>query len=372
MKKILLTVLLILAWALPTETLAQFKPPVLEVYHGAECPHCHKELKWLEGVQKEHPNLEVELYEVWHDSANALKWQARLQDLGQEATGVPTNVIGDQVIVGFDPVAIEKALGIYNASSATPPPKTDDEGWKKYLDYSWPIMSLVLGLIDGFNPCAMWTLFMLISLLLVIDDKRKRWLIGGVFLATSGLIYGAALLTYLFGFKAVTALLAAQSIDWLFRLVGVVAVVTGAVTLYHAPKAGIDCSVRDADSKRRFHQKLQGILQKGNFWLVLIGIAGLAISVNAIELLCSFAIPTTFTATLISLDLPLYQQLVAVGLYDLMYMLDDLVVFIIAMYTLNLKVFSPKITKITHVVGGLILFVLGALLLFNPSFLPSL
>jgi len=68
----------------------------------------------------------------------------------------------------------------------------------------------------------------------------------------------------------------------------------------------------------------------------------------------------------------LYKQLIAVGLYDLMYMIDDLIVFAIAMYTLNLKVFSPKITKITHIIGGIILLILGALLLFNPSFLSSL
>lgn len=365
-QKITLGIALLLS--VPVST-AQHIPETLHVYHGAECPHCHKELKWLEGVQADHPNLQVELYEVWHDPANSKKMQEHLASLGQMPQGVPTNIIGDQIIVGFDKAALSEALGIQTNDKDT---KDSNTGWKKYLEYSWPAMSIVLGLIDGFNPCAMWTLFMLLSLLLVIDDKRKRWMIGLVFLITSGVIYGAALLTYLFGFQAITTLLAGNVMNWVFQAVGAIAIVAGGMSLYHAPTAGIDCSVRDADSKRNFHTKLKNILEKKHFWVVLLGIAGLAISVNAVELLCSFAIPTTFTATIVGLDLPLYQQLIAVGLYDLMYMLDDAIVFTIAMYTLNLKVFSPKITKLMHIIGGVVLLVLGLFLVFNPSLLTSL
>jgi hypothetical protein len=326
-------------------------------------------MKWLESVQEKLPNLKIQKFEVWHNSDNKNRWQRRMIELKHEIQGVPTNIINDQVIVGFDQTAIEQALGL---AITTPAHEKKSPRWERYLDWSWPVMSFVLGLIDGFNPCAMWTLFMLISLLLVIDDTRKRWLIGGVFLATSGIIYGAALLAYLFGFQSITAIVATSMLQWVFRLVGLVAVIIGSITLRNAKKSGIDCTIRDAGSKRQFHQQLTNILERKNFGLVLAGIAGLAISVNAVELLCSFAIPTAFTATLIALDLSLLEKLTGVLLYDLAYMLDDLIVFTIAMKTLSLKVFSPKITQVMQFAGGIILLLLGAVLLLKPALLTTL
>ena len=37
----------------------------------------------------------------------------------------------------------------------------------------------VIGLLDGFNPCAMWVLIYLISLASTIGDKRKMYIIVG-------------------------------------------------------------------------------------------------------------------------------------------------------------------------------------------------
>jgi cytochrome c biogenesis protein CcdA/glutaredoxin len=340
--------------------------PIFELYYGAECPHCHEEMKWLNSIQEAYPELKIEKFEVWHNSTNKKLWQQRMTELNHEIQGVPTNIIGDQVIVGFKKHEIEKALELAVEDLSN---EKNTPIWEEYLDWSWPVMSFVLGIIDGFNPCAMWTLFMLISLLLVIEDKRKRWLIGGVFLSTSGLIYGAALLAYLFGFQSITSIIATSLIQWVFRLVGLVAVIIGGLTLKNARNSGIDCSVRDAGSKRKFHQKLKNILERKNFGLVLAGIAGLAISVNAVELLCSFAIPTAFTATLVAIDLSLIEKLTGVLLYDIAYMLDDLIVFTIAMKTLSLKVFSPKIPQIMHWIGGTILLLLGLVLLLKPALL---
>ena len=93
----------ILAFALLVynTTLAQ-KIPVLELYHGRDCPHCHKELAWLPELQAMYPDLKVEKYEVWYDAANQQRFDKRMQSLGQKASGVPTNIINDEVIVGFD------------------------------------------------------------------------------------------------------------------------------------------------------------------------------------------------------------------------------------------------------------------------------
>ncbi len=151
-----------------------------------------------------------------------------------------------------------------------------DAWWSSVLDYSWPLMSFVLGLIDGFNPCAMWTLFILLGFLLTMEDQRKRLMIGGVFIASSGLIYLAALFTYLIGFQAITTLIATKSMTYVFTLIGLMSMIAGGWAVYTYRTKGIECDVRDAASKKKFHQKLGAILEREQLWLVLAGMVLLA------------------------------------------------------------------------------------------------
>lgn len=365
--------------------------PTLELFYGAECPHCHEEMEWLEVVREGYPDLVVEKYEVWHDATNRKLWQSRMAELDEKAQGVPTNIIGgDTVVVGFERGKIQRILeekyGIPSDANCSCTGEIENcscgcdqheeicsvPTWERFLKFPWPVMSLVLGLVDGFNPCAMWSLFILLGFLLGMEDKKRRWLIGGVFIASSGILYFGALLTYLLGFSEISAMVAGSAMSWVFRAVGTLAVVTGARVIWAARRAQIECSVRDAGSRAKFSKKMHKILGKKNVWLVLVGVTGLAFSVNAVELLCSFAIPTTFTATLVSLKLPFWQQLVALGLYDLMYILDDLLVFVIAMWTLSLKIFSPKLVQWSHAVGGVLLLLIGAALLLDPQFLTQI
>lgn len=244
--------------------------------------------------------------------------------------------------------------------------------WTSALDYSWPLMSFALGLVDGFNPCAMWTLFILLGFLLTMEDQRKRWLIGGVFVGSSGLIYLAALFAYLIGFQAITTIIATKSMTYVFTAIGLIAVAAGAWAVYTYRTNGIECDVRDAASKKKFHQQLGSILEREQLWLVLAGMVLLAFSVNAFELLCSFAIPTVFTSTLVALELGWWQKITGILIYDFAYILDDLLVFTIAIKTLSLKVFSPKITQMANLFGGVILIIIGLLLLFDSESLTTL
>lgn len=239
--------------------------------------------------------------------------------------------------------------------------------WSSVTDAWWPIMSFVMGLVDGFNPCAMWTLFILIGFLLAMKDKSKQYWIGGIFIGSSAIIYLGALLTYFFGFREITENLATSSMDWVFLAIGIISIVTGIITLLNSKNKGVECEVRDVENKKKFSLKIQKILNREKFVFVLIGVVILAFSVNAFELLCSVAIPTIYTASMLDLGLPLWKNLAGITIYDLAYILDDVIVFIIAMKTLSLKVFSPKLVQTANFVGGLLLLLLGALLLFDST-----
>lgn len=364
----------------PTLSVDAQQIPSLDFFYGEECPHCHDEMEWFPALKKLYPDLIINKFEVWHNTENLILAKNTLKELGTKFSGVPTNVIAGAVVVGFDP---EKMLEIFEAKYG--PPQKDKEaeaatkkviakesGWKKFLNLSWPLMSFVLGILDGFNPCAMWSLLVLIGFLLSLDDKRKRWLIGIVFLASSGILYFGALLTYLLGFSEISEIITGELMLWVFRVVGLLAVITGLLALKSGAKKEVECDIRDGKSKKKFTDRLADILAREKTHLVLIGVIGLAFSVNAIELLCSFAIPTAFTATLVSSGISFWKQIIAISIYDLAYMLDDVVVFLVAMWTLNLNVFSTRAVQVSHFVGGGILLLLGILLMINPGILSAI
>ena len=80
--------------------------PVLEMFHGRECPNCQDQMKWLPTLEKMYPGIEIKKYEVWHDPANPILAKTRLAKLGETFTGVPTNIIEGDVVVGFQPEKI--------------------------------------------------------------------------------------------------------------------------------------------------------------------------------------------------------------------------------------------------------------------------
>lgn len=349
------------------------KLPTLDFYYSLTCPHCHHEMEWFPELKELYPDLQITKTEVGSEKAQK-ELLERLEALNYEFIGVPVNIIEDQVIFGFVPQKIIEAL---TEKYGAPQKEFIEEkkagvNWENFLNYSWPIMSFTLGILDGFNPCAMWSLLILLGFILTIEEKKKRWLIGVVFLLSSGILYFGALLTYLLGFSKISQIASSELMVYVFRAVGVLAVGTGILSLKKSIKKEVECDVRDADSKKTFAKKLTAILDQKNTWLLLLGVIGLAFSVNSIELVCSFAIPTAFTASLVSLKIPFWQQLVGISIYDFAYMLDDLIVFLIAMWTMNLKLFSARVVQISHLIGGFILILLGGLLVINPELLSKI
>lgn len=239
--------------------------------------------------------------------------------------------------------------------------------WSSWIDLPWPVMSLGLGLVDGFNPCAMWTLMVLLGFLLSMEDTKKRIWIGAVFVGSSGIIYLLALLAYYFGFREITSSIAQGAMAWVFPIIGIISVGAGFITLKNAKQKGVDCDIRDQESKKKFSQDLSNILAREKFWMVLVGVVILAFSVNAVELLCSFVIPTTFTAKLVSLDMSLVSALSAILLYDLAYMADDIVVLTLALTTMSMKFFSEKWIYRTNLFAGTLLIIIGLSLLADSE-----
>ena len=236
-------------------------------------------------------------------------------------------------------------------------------GQVKIRALSLPALTIAIGLMDGFNPCAMWVLMFLISLLLGMKNRRRMWLLGGTFILVSGLVY------FLFMAAWLNLLIFLGFLTIVRLVIGGVALVTGGYNLreYWIHRPG--CKVVKSESRRRIFEQLKAITQKPSLFMALGGIILLAFAVNLVELLCSVGLPAVYTQVLTLSALPILQYYLYLVAYVFFFMLDDLLVFLIAMLTLRAVGLSDKYSRFSSLIGGLIILIIGLLIIFKPGWL---
>ena len=189
------------------------------LFYGKECPHCEELMKYLDELFLDTKYNDVKLYkyETWHNKENDNKRIEVGKILDEESVGVPYMVIGTNVIQGFSESKEEEVKNIIDFylnkeyydpagdylnetdTSNLPKLKYEKENKDEYdvpvlgkinaKNVSLLLISIVIGAVDGFNPCAMWILLFLLSLLISTKDRKKMWILGLTFILTSGIIY---------------------------------------------------------------------------------------------------------------------------------------------------------------------------------------
>ncbi|MFA6778054.1 MAG: hypothetical protein WCR80_06455 [Bacilli bacterium] len=233
----------------------------------------------------------------------------------------------------------------------------------KTENLSLPIIAILMGVLDGFNPCAMWILLFLISILIGMNDRKKMWILGLTFVATSALMYSLFMIAWL------NLALFMGSLSWIRILVAGVAIIGGIINLKSGLNKDSGCRVVNDKKREKIFSRVKRLTSEKTFLLALGGIILLAISVNLIELLCSAGLPVVFTQILALNELSSIDHYLYILLYIIFFMIDDMIVFIIAMLTLKLTGISTKYGKISHLIGGILMIIIGLLLIFNPGLL---
>jgi hypothetical protein len=229
---------------------------------------------------------------------------------------------------------------------------------------SLPVLTIIIGALDGFNPCAMWTLMFLISLLLGMQNRRRMWILGSAFIIASATVY------FLFLSAWLNLLLFIGFIFWVRVTIALVALVGGGYYLkeyFLNPHAG--CVSTKTEDRKKVFEKLKILTHEKHFLIALIGIILLAIAVNLVELICSAGLPAVYTQILTLSELPTWQYYGYLLLYIFVFMLDDLIVFFVAMITLKMTGIADKYSRISHLIGGIAMAIIGILLLFKPEWL---
>ena len=227
---------------------------------------------------------------------------------------------------------------------------------------SLPSLALLLGFLDGFNPCAMWVLITLLTLLINTHDMKKVWIVGGTFLFVSGAVYYVFIAAWLNVFLLIGLNAIVQ------KIIGAVAILGGGFYLYEAfGKNPNECKVTNLSRRQRVIARMKNIMQISKWPAMILGVSILAVSVNMIELVCTAGLPAVFTQILAFNDISNIYRYGLIGLFILMYMIDDLVIFAIAVHTLHASGLTTKYRRFTLIFGGVLMYALGLLLIFAPE-----
>lgn len=420
MKKILKFLIVFAVFLLlPVSAKADEKVINIHLFYGNGCPHCAAEEEFLSDYLKDRTDVKLYKYEIWYDSHNQELLSKVQKEMGTtNKNGVPFTVIGKKTIVGYaDGVTdeqIKDAINYYlnndyrdyageitgkvkktevKEDTTKDESKTEDKKENKIekaddtkdsdqtdenvtvpvlgkinaKKVSLPILAVVLGFVDGFNPCAMWILIFLITMLFNMKDRKKMWILGLTFILTSGIVYLMFMLAWL---NLATFI---SKIAFIRLLIAVIALVVGLINIYKyidsLKKKDEGCDVVDKKDRKKIMEKIISITHEKKFIIALFGIMVLAASVNIIELMCSIGIPLLFTQILAMNNLSTFSYMIYMFIYIFFFLIDDIVIFVISMVTLKVTGLSTKYTKYSHLVGGIIMLIIGLLLIIKPELL---
>jgi len=360
--------LLALAFAAPALAAGE----TLEVFSRAGCPHCETAAVFLAELARERPALAIIRHDVVRDPAARERLRALAAAQGTSHVGVPAFVIAGRLIVGFDSAettgaTLRAALDAVPGSAGPPPSVPITHPLLGTLDphqLGLPLFTLALGLIDGFNPCAMWVLLFVLALLVNLHDRLRMLVIGGTFVAVSGVAYFAFMLAWLNVFLLVGVA------HWVEVTLGLTALAIGAVHVkdFFAFGRGPSLSI-PASMKPTLYARMRRVLTAQSLGAALGATVVLALLVNVVELLCTAGLPAVYTRVLTLHDLPPWRYYGYVALYNLAYVFDDGLMVGIAVVTLSRRKLDERGGRWLKLVSGLVMLVLGGLLLLRPEWL---
>lgn len=386
-----LGLLSILGMAVPSPSIIEKGQADLEVFVKKGCPHCESAKTFLTALQQDYPDLQIIFHDVGEDSEARDRLTNLASKFGIKQIGVPAFWLKEKLIVGFSSEETtgrqlkellgrpppqqsqNKHDGICGLENLEPCGTSQKEppsgivhfpflGPLTLSDIGLPLFTLLLGLLDGFNPCAMWVLLFLLSLLATLRDRRKMAWLAGTFVIMSGVIYFVFMaawlnLFFMVGYTRVTQLV-------LGGLAGAVGLVN--IKDFFAFRRGVTASIPES-AKPSLYKKMRNILHANTISVALVGMVGLALMVNLFELACTAGFPALYTQILSQQSLDWWSYYGYLGLYNVAYIADDAVMVSIGVVTLSHRKLQVQEGRWLKLISGVVMLGLAGLLIGAPE-----
>lgn len=355
----------------------------IEVFTRAGCSRCARAKAWLATIAERYPGLAVSISDLTQDAAARAVLAELVRTHGVAAASVPVFHVGDRLEVGFDRAEttgrrLEAILDRWTRPCPARVDGTDDVGLPAAesgaidlpvlgrvdpATLGLPLFTIAVGLVDGFNPCAMWVLMLLLAVLVNLRDRTRMLAIAGTFVLVSGAAYFAFMAAWLNVFEWIGYLRPVQV------ALGLVAVTIGLVHVkdFFALGTGPSLSI-PAAAKPGIYEHIRRIVTAENLPAALAAAFTLAVMVNIVELLCTAGLPALYTNVLAQhhAGAARYGFL---GLYIAAYMFDDAIMVATAVATLSRLKLQETGGRWLKLVSGVVVLALGLVMLLRPEWL---
>ena len=354
------------------------KDNVFYFFYSYKCPHCHEAQPFIATLEKEYKEITFKKLEVLQIPENRKLFMEMIQKLGIQNAGFPTFIFNGKFIVGFQSGhhdALIREMIDMNKVDGESCGEQCQECKENVIDVPFlgkidaqlvklPSFTFIIGLLDGVNPCAMWVLMFLLTLLVAAKNRKKVIMIGSVFVLSSGFVYFLFMTAWLniFTFMGMTT--------YVTIALGVVALVMGLINMkeFFFFKKGVSLMIPDKVKPKLF-EKMRKVINNKNMFLSILGTIALAFFVNLIELGCTIGLPAIYTRVLSIQNVSTLKKYFYMALYNVYYVVPLAIIVLVFVVTMGKHRFEEKHAKKLKLVSGLLMLTLGLILIIKPDLL---
>ncbi len=379
---------------------------VIELFTRPGCPYCSRAQAFLAQLLDDRPEIILISHDISRDAA-AVTHLEELAVAGKFArVGVPAIFVRGRLFIGFDrPETTGRAILFHLDPAAVDPASLAAQLQKRPTqqldipgigevdigDMGLPAFTVLIGMLDGLNPCAMWMLILMLALILQLDSGRKVALVGTTFIVVGNLTFLAFLTTWMSFFVVLSVARAAQI------AVGAAALLVAAVNVYdlalgkiraRAAKSAGQQAKGNPDGKPRPKPQaskgksadaaadksadaaagIRGIIYAATTSSICAA-AILAWLSAVVQLHCTAGLPAIYGDILASYDLPTWQSSLYAVLYHLAYALEQIFALLFVLVIMQFRRAHRRSSGMLRLVSVLLLLPLGVLLIVHPLWL---
>ncbi len=360
------------------------------VFHSDVCPHCEAQEPFLATLDGAHADLSVAHYEIRRVAEHRALFRQVAAAHGVGADSVPAVFVGGRAWIGDSgPIRRQIAAHVEHCLERGDCPdsrRTDEPivpvgtpaqpvaidlplvGTIDLMMQPVTLSTALIAFIDGFNPCSLWVLTILLALVIHSGSRKRILIVGLTFLAVTATIYGL-FITGVFGALNLMAMA-----GWLYPVVALFALVFAVVNIkdYFWFQRGLSFTIDDKH-KPGIYRRMRGLISDGRSTPALIGATALmAAGIAFIELPCTAGFPVIWSGIVASHDIDWVFFAFLLGLYLLIYLAIELVIFFTALGTLRVDRFEERHGRVLKLIGGIIMLALAGVLVFAPDLMHDI
>jgi hypothetical protein len=210
-------------------------------------------------------------------------------------------------------------------------------------------------------------LSVLLALTLQTGSRRRVLLIGVVFLTVTSLVYVAFIAGLFTVFRVV------RFVGWFQVLVAVIALGFGLINVKDYFWWGVGPSLTiAAEDKPGIYRAMRRVRAAGeSLWGTVAATVALSAGVSLVEFGCTAGFPVLWTNLLIQQQATPLAFAVLLLLYMVIYQLDELALFLTAVFTLRASRFEERHGRVLKLLGGTLMLALAGVMLVRPALLQE-